>query len=152
MTKVITPSKAYSEVLSSVEKIQNDDHATIATMSPGDVLRQGDLYIIALDVPIPGGKPHRSRQLAPGNTQGSRHVAEGNCQIQTVDEDQAVSAINRLVPSTKRQRLFIGPMIIAVDHVRIAHPEHGDRTLPGDAAYIVTYQRTWANEIRRTQD
>lgn len=151
MSKVITPSKAYSEVLSFVEKIKNDEHATVSTMSPGDVIRQGDLYIIALESPIPGGKPS-SHQLAPGTTQGSRHVVEGDCDVLSVDEKKALDSIQKLVPATKGKTLFIGPMIEARGPVRITHPEHGDRTIPGDASYLVTYQRTWANEIRRTQD
>lgn len=151
MTKVISASKAYSQVLSSVEKIKNDEHAVIPTMSPGDVVRQGDLYIIALGNPISRGKP-ASRQLAPGTTQGSRHVAEGDCDVLAVDEEKALESIHELLPATKGQRLFVGPMILARGPVRIAHPEHGDRTIPGDAAYIVTYQRAWASEIRRTQD
>jgi hypothetical protein len=150
-TKTVSVDVAYNEVVCSVESIKNDEHAVIATMSPGDVLRQGDCYVIALDREIPGGKP-TSRQLAPGNTQGSRHIAEGDCDVLSVPEAEAIEAINRMVPATKGQTLFVGPMIRARGSVRIVHPEHGDRTIPGDACYLVTIQRTWAQEIRRTMD
>jgi hypothetical protein len=149
--KTVKASTAYGQVARSVESIRNGDHAVIATMSPGDVLRQGDLYILALDREIAGGVP-ASRQLAPGTTQGSRHVAEGDCDVLSVPESDAIQAINRLVPATRGQRLFVGPMIRARGPVTIAHPEHGDRTLPGGACYLVTIQRAWAKEIRRVRD
>lgn len=149
--KTITASYAYYEVVSEVEKIANANHATIATMSAGDVLRQGDLYILALDKAILDGKPAGTCQLAPGTTQGSRHIVEGDCDVLIVDPDRAKKVINRLVPSTKGQQLFIGPMIVARSEVTIVHPEHGDRSIPA-GVYLTTYQRTWAQEIRRTQD
>lgn len=152
MAAAVTASKAYKEVVSAVEKIKNDDHAAIATMSAGDVLRQGDIYIVALDKPIPYGQISHSRQLAPGDTQGSRHVAEGDCEIFLVGEHKAIATLNRLIPATKGQQLFIGPMIHARGDVRITHPEHGDRTIPGDCSYLVTYQKAFAETVRRQAD
>ena len=47
------------------EVIRSDAHEVIATMSPGDVVRQGDLYITCLDSEPRGGVPAGTRQLVP---------------------------------------------------------------------------------------
>jgi hypothetical protein len=148
---VLTAKTAYESVRLAAETIRNDEHAAVPGMGTADVLRQGDLYLIALDKPLPG-KPYGSRQLAPGTTQGSRHIVEGDCDVLAVDEGEATKVLNRLVPATKGHRQFVGPMVVAKDAVTIAHPEHGDRTLPA-GTYLVTYQRSYArDEIRRTMD
>lgn len=146
----MTIMKAFEAVRQTAEMIKNDEPATIEQIESGDVCRQGDLYIVALDVPLTG-KPFGSRQLAPGSTQGSRHVVVGRCNVQAVDEIEATKAINRLIPATRGHQLFIGPQIVASGPVTITHPEHGDRTLPA-GTYLMTYQRTWAQEIRRQVD
>lgn len=152
MARTITAEAAFKTVARAAERIKNDEPARVGAMSPGDVVRQGDIYVMLLDREIDGGKPSGSRQLAPGSSQGSRHVASGDCDVLTVPEREAVAAMNRLAPSTKGQPLFIGPMIVARGPVTLEHPEHGHRTIEGDSAYLVTYQRTWANEVRRALD
>ncbi len=64
-TKSIDSRTAYAEVLRTAEAIRSDAHEVIATMSPGDVVRQGDLYITCLDSEPRGGVPAGTRQLAP---------------------------------------------------------------------------------------
>jgi hypothetical protein len=150
-TPAISALAAYAQVATEVEKIDNSKPVTVAHMDFGDNTVQGDLYITRLDREIPGGKP-TSRKLAPGDTQGSRHVAAGDCDVLSVSESEAVAALNRLVPDTRGETLFIGPMILARGPVTLEHPEHAWQTLPGDSVYLVTYQRTWAQEIRRTLD
>jgi hypothetical protein len=152
MSKTITAQAAYETVLREVEKIRNDQPAEVQGIGPGDVVRQGDIYVVRLDHDIPDCGPSPSRQLAPGTTQGSRHVADGDCDVLIPVESAAVVILARLIPQTNGHRQFIGPLIRARGPVTITHPEHGHRTLPGDAVYLVTYQRTWADEIRRVQD
>ncbi len=143
-------SKVYDLVKHSAEQIRNNEIATIECPSPGDVIRQGDLYIVVLDVKL-AGKPFGSRQLAPGNTQGSRHILEGDCEILTVDAKEATAVLNRLIPATKKHQQFIGPLILAHGDVTFTHPEHGWRIFhPG--IFLTTYQRAWANELRRQRD
>lgn len=142
---------AYQRVASSAEAICNADPATIATMSPGDVVRQGDLYLVALDVAPARAGEYDGRQLAPGATQGSRHVVVGDCELFTPDEADVAGILSRLVPATKGQRHFFGPVILARGPVTVEHPEHGHRTVPA-GIYLVTQQRTWAQEIRRAMD
>lgn len=143
--------EAYQSVVDSAEAIRNDEHASVEVFSTGDVLRQGDLYLTCLGAaPTRAGK-YTGRQLAPGTTQGSRHVVVGDCELYTPDESDAVAKLNQVVPATKGHRQFTGPVIVAKSPVTIEHPEHGDRTIPS-GVYLVTFQKVWANEIRRTQD
>lgn len=143
-------ASAFDAVRIAAESIRSAAPATIPAMEPGDVFRQGDIYLIAMDGPL-SGKPIDNRQLAPGNTQGSRHVVEGGCEIIEPDGSTALFALHRLIPATRDHEQFIGPAIHATGPITITHPEHGDRTLaPGD--YLITYQRAWADVVRRTQD
>lgn len=150
-TKTKTAASAYKAVVQSAEKIVNSDPATIPFIDAGDTVRQGDVYLIALDAEPKRQGPYAGRQLAPGNTQGSRHVAEGDCELYTPDEASATAILNRLIPATKGHRQFFGPVILARGPVTITHPEHGDRTLAA-GTYLVTQQRTFADEIRRAAD
>ena len=146
-TKTIDARTAYTEVLRAAEEIRSDAHEAIATMSPGDVVRQGDLYITCLDGEPPGGVPAGTRQLAPGTSRGARHIVEGDCDVFRVSDEEAVAALRRVVPGADGFQ-FVGPVIRARGPVTITHPEHGDRTLPGEACYLVTYQRSWSAEER----
>ena len=101
-TKTIDARTAYAEVLRAAEEIRSDAHETIATMSPGDVVRQGDIYITCLDGEPPGGVPVGTRQLAPGTTLGARHVVEGDCDVLRVPDAAAVAALRRVVPGADR--------------------------------------------------
>ena len=149
-TKTIDACTAYAEVLHAAEEIRSDAHETIATMSPGDVLRQGDLYITCLDSEPKGGRPAGTRQLAQGATRGAKHVVVGDCDVLNVPNAHGVAALRRVVPGADAQQ-FIGSVIRARGPVTITHPEHGDRTLPGNACYLVTYQRIWLEQKVRLQ-
>jgi hypothetical protein len=147
-------TSAYDLVRETVESIRNNEPATIAVMSAGDVVRQGDLYLVALDRAPKKAGEHAGRQLAPGDTQGSRHVASGDCEIYSPETSSATNTLARLIPATKGQILFLGPVIKARGPVTIEHPEHGWRSLPA-GVYQVVYQRSFAavdQEIRRQMD
>lgn len=149
-----TPSAALalSHVRKSAERIRNGDPASIEVMGPGDVVRQGDLYLTCLDCQPVKASAFAGRQLAPGTSQGSRHVVEGLCELYTPAESSALDAIHHVVPATKGHRQFLGPVIHAREPITITHPEHGHRTLPA-GTYLVTYQRTRLDsELRRAED
>lgn len=150
-TKTRTAKAAYAAVMKSAESIRNADAATIETVSAGDVVRQGDVYVIALDSIPAMASAYPGRQLAPGNTQGSRHTAQGECELFTPVEQLTLGILGRLIPASKGQQHFLGPVVKAAAPWTIAHPEHGDRTLPA-GTYLVTYQRAWAQEMRRQAD
>jgi hypothetical protein len=150
--KTMTANAAFREIASDVEKIKNDDRAVIGTMSSGDVVVQGDVYLVCLDAEPTITGPANSRQLAPGTTQGSRHIVVGECDVLTVDADSATEILNRLIPATKPHDQFIGPLVRAPRGCEVTHPEHGDRVLPA-GTYLAVFQRSYLEqEVRRTQD
>lgn len=125
---------------------------TIGTASVGDVIRQGDLYLVCLDA-APKGTAAKSRQLAPGATQGSRHVAEGDCVVCDPASRAAVAkVINAAVRGAAVPEELIGPFVHVGSEATITHPEHGHKVLPRDSVWAVVFQRAFAEEVRRVQD
>lgn len=123
---------------------------TIGTASIGDVVRQGDLYLVCVEIDRPG-MPAKTNQLAPGETQGSRHIATGECVVYQPD-DLYAEIVNRSVKGVDIPRELVGPVIQCVGQTTITHPEHGHKVLPADSTWAVVYQRAYADEIRRVQD
>lgn len=112
--------------------------------SPGDVFRQGDLYIRKLAkvpsraVKAPVAAPSEPLQLAPGTTQGSRHI---------VDSREGVTVYNLEEPTA-----LDGPILSLTKDRVVTHPEHGHVRLNAGDIYAITYQRAFAEELRRVQD
>lgn len=127
------------------EKIRNTDPVDLSNMEVGDEHRQGDLRIIRLadgfaskhprelsklDRPVP--------QLAPGTTQGSRHMLESTKGI----------TMYRMNNGTALD----GPVIEADRPLSILHPEHGDAVNIPAGCYAFPGQRAFAEELRRVAD
>lgn len=129
----------FSEVAEQAEKIRNDAEQAFGFVDPGDEIRQGDLYITALSkLPAHVTKIDKPQaQLAPGNTQGSRH---------TIRDMKGVTLYR-----VKDAGPLDGPIIVADEEIAIDHPEHANMVLPA-GCYAVTYQRAFAEELRRVQD
>lgn len=102
---------------------------------------QGDLNFWFLkELPKNAIEAPAIAQLAPGNSRGSRHCI--------ADEDlQNVQFFCLPNPNPLQ-----GPILKIVAPVRITHPEHGDHVYPAGAIVAVTYQRRYADEIKRIQD
>jgi hypothetical protein len=133
------------------ESIRRDAHAHVNS-EPGDVSRQGDVYIVRLDVAPTEQGPYEGNKLAPGDTQGSRHYAEGEgLRLYTPDPASATEIINRLCPITRGRPLIFGPTIIAPNGWTEVHPEHGHRTFRAGVDQAV-YQRAMADEVKRVLD
>jgi hypothetical protein len=80
----------------------------------------------------------QDRQLAPGTTQGSRHIVEG----------QSV----RLYRHARQDHPLIGPVLVVTDRCTITHPEHAHISLP-PGEWQVTYQDDlMQEEIARVRD
>lgn len=145
-------SQQIHEIQQSVERLQGAELEIIGTASPGDTVRQGDLLLVCL-AELPAGRPAETRQLAPGTTQGSRHVAEGLCRVShSANPAQIVAAINRLVRGAVVLAPLVGPVVECYGVTTITHPEHGHKQLPAETVWAVVYQRQYAEEVRRVVD
>lgn len=114
----------------------NDDIA-VGKLPIGEGIRQGDLYLERISELPKGAKLTSVRQLAPGSTKGSRHVAAGNVQVYN------------LANPTPLQ----GPVVVAGAPWSLEHPEHANFTDIPSGVYASTYQRDLRQEeIARVRD
>lgn len=139
MAVMTRPETAFRRVASHAESIQNDDAHRVETMSAGDMWAQGDIGLLCLAEKPSTAEPivRPAAQLAPGNTQGSRHTIA----------DLSTVKLYRV----KNPTPLDGPVIEAPKGLTVEHPEHGDVTLP-PGVYGVIYQRAFATTLRRVLD
>jgi hypothetical protein len=126
----------------SAETIRNTDPQDLSTMEVGDEFRQGDLRIVRL--PNDFAKKHKLEeipvhaQLAPGSTQGSRHILKNLAGVKMFRVQNATP--------------LDGPVFTTETPNDITHPEHGDVVNIPPGCYAVPGQRAFAEELRRTAD
>ena len=124
-----------------IEDTRDTTAKTVATCSPGDCWDQGDLRIMFVGTQKPEVCGEQilplPRQLAPGNTKGSRHGLLG----------KDIRAYKRTDSDSLK-----GPLLRCPAGLTVPHPEHGDVTFCESGWYAVTYQRAYAEELRRQQD
>jgi hypothetical protein len=110
----------------------------VAATHDVDYVRQGDVYIWAKSkVPKNAKQIKSNSQLAPGTTKGSRHCLDSLDGVTMY----AIEDANELQ----------GPIIERACERLVTHPEHGDWRL-GAGVYEITYQRAFAEELRRVRD
>lgn len=109
--------------------------------SIGDGVWQGDVGL-ELVAAVPDGctlarRPsERDRQLAPGTTQGSRHLIRD---LSTVRFYRRTDAANPL----------LGPCFVCKEETVVEHPVHGAVTIAKGHTVQVRYQREWDQEQRQ---
>lgn len=143
--KTGTAVEALAAVRESAEKIKNNEPQRFPeAASHLDYFRQGDLYVTWLDPELfnieeelePADGPIEL-QLAPGDTKGSRHI---------LDSAEGVTIYKR-----KNSDALSGPVMRTTCERTITHPEHGHLICP-PGLYSITYQRAFADELRRVND
>jgi hypothetical protein len=136
----VTAEQAMRVVKSHAERIKSDEQQRFPeAASAGDVFRQGDLYIWKIDE-FPGDWREDTRadlQLAIGTSQGARHVLDSRDGVRIFQHPQ--------------QTELDGPILQLAEERVLTHPEHGDVVLP-PGCYEITYQRQFADELRRVLD
>ncbi len=141
MTKTI--EKQFDELKRRAERIKNDDLRVFGPeWSVGDVSAQGDLLIVNIGQLPASATSRRDRQMADGDTMGSRHiVARGRVYDANAEQVAALIAetTKRVVESRFVGPLFTGPALLT-------HPEHGDQEWAGACVNAVVYQRVWDAE------
>ena len=138
-----------------LERIQNDASKLHQVFEVGDAAHQGDLIIVRIRSLPASARSRPSRQLAEGNTQGSRHVMTRG-DIYDCDKNDVVAQIKSATGVLVEAR-YIGPVFVspgAPTAEDLAHPEHGNQGFPAAAVCAVVYQRNLDQEEReqRVQD
>lgn len=129
----------------SAESIRNTDPQDLSNMEVGDEFRQGDLRLIRLSDDFVAKRKgeieeikNPTSQLAPGTTQGSRHILRKMKGVKMF----------RLVGGTPLD----GPIFVTPAGNAIDHPEHGDVINLPEGTYACPGQRAFADELRRVAD
>lgn len=136
-----TAVELYLEIVDSVETIKNDNPQRFPeAASVGDYMRQGDVYIELLDK-VPSDvklENNPNLQVVPGNTKGSRHTLD------------SVKGVKMYIINNSNE--LQGPILDITEERTLTHPEHGDIILPANRVYAITYQRAYADELKRAMD
>lgn len=133
-----TATKLLKQIQS--ESVINDAEQSfpVAATPDCDFVRQGDVYIwLRSKMPSNVTEIRPQSQLAPGTTKGSRHCLDSleGVTMYSVEDGDALQ----------------GPFIKLDCERVVEHPEHGNWRLPA-GLYEITYQRAFAEELRRVRD
>lgn len=110
---------------------------------PGDVIAQGDLYLVIVDsVPTHYSQVLKPRvadkQLVPGNTQGAKHCLSN------------IRSVELFRPADWGQGESLeGPCFRTKSEVTVLHPTHGNVTVPAGMTVLCGYQPEFDAELRR---
>lgn len=131
--------EALARIRTSAEEIRSDLPQRFSTgADPGTSVRQGDIYITLLNnVPEDAVSIKPEAQLAPGSTKGSRHILD------------SLEGVTMYHPANKT--VLQGPIMQLTQERIVTHPQHGHWYLPA-GVYGVTYQRQYAEDLRRVND
>ena len=141
MSLVITALEAHQQIEHFAQSAPTEmRNIPDGSMPPGKWIRQGDVYLMAIEkVPMECDEETANRQLAPGETRGSRHIIEGNVKLFVQSGRKAV----------RQQDVLVGPVIIAKERCTLTHPEHAHFSLP--AGTYQSYYQMDARQAERTR-
>lgn len=132
-TTIDNEIKTVLEKIDAAALLPDDSVRNVTKLDLGKCVRQGDVYVFAIDSTARLGKKRGSRQVAVGATIGARHVAEG--QGVEVFDSAGYSPNGQTLPD-----FAVGPIVKAEKRWSLTHPEHADVCLPA-GHYQVIYQQ-----------
>ena len=124
------------------ERICNNAPKLLASFELGDVSHQGDIILVRISGLPKSAKPRENRQLAEGDTQGSRHVMTRG-KVYSADPTE----IARLIKSATNVDVdgkYVGPVFVSPEDPTendLTHPEHGHQGFSAGAVCAVVFQR-----------
>lgn len=152
MTKQKEERKSVSEPR---ERIANDAPKLIETFGVGDVSHQGDIMIVGIASLPKSARQRSNRQLADGDTQGSRHILVNGDVYDAAPHEVACLVMKATGCDVAVE--YIGPIFVspaAPTENDLTHPEHGNQGFPAGTICAVVFQRNLDSEEReaRTRD
>lgn len=109
-------------------------HLVVKSIEVGQHVRQGDIYIRKIDA-VTSNVKIKTKQLAPGNSKGSRHIVDDHVKLYHGYCGEEI------------QEFLKGPQISSETDFVVNHPEHANVTMPA-GAYQVTYQTDFIRKNR----
>lgn len=123
-----------------IEKHAPETETRVARrMEIGVVSHQGDVYVHRVADDHPHGQSIGTRQVAVGNTQGARHVAEGDVDVLEGKQLPPTFQPPTWLRGQDPEPIFLGPVVVARSTWTLTHPEHAHHRMPA-GTYQVTYQ------------
>lgn len=145
MSKTVT-----AEAVENLNKISNTtpdvEIRNTRNILVGQCVQQGDVYVHRVSDTHARGKMRGSRQVAVGDTVGSRHIAEGK----KVNVFEGTKLPEGCKFTGNLARAITGPVVVAEEDWVLTHPEHAHHSLPA-GTYQITYQLD-AKTQRAVQD
>lgn len=134
--------------LTNHEPIINNEERlfTDADFPVGTVSHQGDIILVRVAELPNNKKARKDRQVATGNTQGSRHILEGGSIF-----DCNVNSLQQLIFDSTNitiDKKYIGPAFIGG---LLTHPEHGNQGFSDEMSIVVVYQRNLDTEEKEAR-
>lgn len=124
------------------EALINDAPRLFEDFPTGAVSHQGDLIIVAIGSLPKSAKPRANRQLADGDSPGSRHILTRG-EVFDADAEEVVSLIKAANGCAVEAR-YVGPVFRSPENPTandLAHSEHGDQGFPAGTICAVVHQR-----------
>jgi len=128
----LTVTEAHEAIVAS-SKSADHQLRFIAEAKPGEWARQGDCYLLRIAARDMAWQHTDNHQLAPGVSNGSRHVAEDKVLVFISNESRLIMQL----PNGKA--LLLGPQLTCDERFLITHPEHAHYSLPA-GAWQIGYQ------------
>lgn len=147
MNATATPTTIPESIVNNATRTFTD-----ADLPVGSVAHQGDMILVRIGKLPARAKPRENRQLADGNTQGSRHVVEGG-NVYDCDPAEVVKAVKKATGRDVESQ-YIGPVFVSDGASTVTHPEHGHHIYAGKMTIACVVQRNLdADEkAQRSQD
>lgn len=125
--------------------VQGDAPVPHPAWAAGDATPQGDLLFVALPKMPKSAKARKNRQLADGDTPGSRHVANGGV-VHDADAKE-LRAMIKAATGCDIAEQYIGPVFTG--DVTVEHPQHAHQSFPAiEGCTAVVFQRNLDTEER----
>ena len=124
---------AHTMIADFAESKAKNETRVVPSLLVGQTIRQGDVYLTRIESFKQKDYVAAGEQLAPGNSQGSRHCVDLNAGVKCWKK--------------KDGRVTEGPIVEAEGRFTLTHPEHAHFDLPG-GIYQVTFQLDYATQQR----
>lgn len=130
-------NQTVEQALSTIRDATPDVEVRVTRrLEVGQALMQGDVYMIRVADDHPRGKLRGSRQVAVGDTVGSRHIAEGD--VEVFEGAKLPPCMKRVARDEVSARL--GPVVVAPQGFVLTHPEHAHHDVRQAGVYQVIFQ------------
>ncbi len=146
-----------SSTIPENERMINNEAKLLENFEVGDVSYQGDLILVRIAELPSFAKKSQKRQLASGNTPGSRHVLKRG-QVYSCGDRMRQRMLAEIISQTTgcfMDSNFLGPIFVSPEVPTcddLTHPEHGNQGFPAGAVIAVVFQRTWDKYVRQVLD